>query len=121
VKSGIEFKSRMEFIAPLDGMLWDRKLINEIFDFQYKWEIYTPIEERKYGYYVLPVLYNDRFIARIEMISDRKNKVLAVKNIWFEDGVKLSKALQKELNQCYNRFINFHDLTDIEFIENNRI
>jgi len=121
VKSGIEFKSRMEFIAPLDGMLWDRKLINEIFDFQYKWEIYTPIEERKYGYYVLPVLYNDRFIARIEMISDRKNKVLAVKNIWFEDGVKLSKALQKELNQCYNRFMNFHDLTDIEFIENNRI
>ena len=116
IKNGVEYNERMEFIAPLDGMLWDRKLINEIFDFQYKWEIYTPEAERKYGYYVLPVLYGDKFIARCEVICDRKNKVLIVKNIWFEDGIKVDKTLQNELKKCYNRFMKFHGLTDIKAV-----
>lgn len=116
VKNCAEYNKRMEFIAPLDGMLWDRKLINEIFDFQYKWEIYTPEAERKYGYYVLPVLYGDRFIARCEMVCDRKNKVLIIKNIWFEDEVKVNKTLQNELKKCYNRFMKFNDLTDIKAV-----
>lgn len=118
IKSCTEFDKRVEFIAPLDGMLWDRRLIIELFNFQYKWEIYTPESKREYGYYVLPVLYGDSFIARSEMVCDRKNKTLVVKNIWFEDGVKINKTLKNELKKSYNRFMNFHQLDSIKF-ENN--
>ena len=96
-------------IAPLDNMLWDRKLIAELFDFEYKWEVYTPIEERKYGYYVLPVLCDDKFIGRIEMETDKKNRTLIVKNFWPEDEMYVLKCKDniilginkfKEYNLC---------------------
>ena len=79
VLSNNNFVGRTEFIAPLDNMLWDRKLIKKIFDFEYKWEIYTPIAERKYGYYVLPVLPGESFIGRIEIVNDKKLRQLIVK------------------------------------------
>lgn len=62
-KSDVE--PQASFIAPLDNLLWDRKLIKEIFGFEYVWEVYKPISERRYGYYVLPVLYGDRFVAAL--------------------------------------------------------
>jgi len=57
---------RVVFIAPLDPFLWDRKMIGQLFGFDYTWEIYTPETKRKWGYYVLPVLYGDALVARIE-------------------------------------------------------
>lgn len=50
----------MKFIAPLDNLLWGRAMIKSIFGFDYSWEVYIPVNKRKYGYYVLPVLYNNR-------------------------------------------------------------
>lgn len=76
-----DLKARYEIIAPLDNMLWDRKLIKALFGFDYKWEIYTPKERRKYGCYTIPLLYGDRFIGRMEAACDRKTKTLIVKNI----------------------------------------
>jgi len=57
---------RMIFLGPLDSMLWDRKTLRHIFDFDYIWEVYKPEQLRKWGYYVLPVFYGDRFVARID-------------------------------------------------------
>jgi uncharacterized protein YcaQ len=110
-------KSRTELIAPLDSMLWDRKLIKELFDFDYKWEIYTPEDQRKYGYYVLPILSGESLIGRTEVIADSKNKVLVVKNIWFEKNGKPTKKIVTELDRCYQRFMKFHDLKDIHYAE----
>ncbi|MCT4543638.1 MAG: winged helix DNA-binding domain-containing protein [Vallitalea sp.] len=76
---------RIEFIAPLDNVLWDRKLIEEIFGFSYKWEIYTPIKNRKYGYYVLPILKDDTFIGRIELVRNKIQKCFDIVNIWWEN------------------------------------
>lgn len=86
-----QFEDRLELIAPLDSLLWDRRLIEAIFGFDYRWEIYTPEAKRKYGYYVLPILYGDAFIGRVEAVNDRKGKRLLVKNIWMEPGKKLPK------------------------------
>ena len=72
VRRGPALKKRCEFLAPLDNMLWDRRLILALFGFDYKWEIYTPQDQRKYGYYVLPVLYGDSLVGRIEMVRDKK-------------------------------------------------
>ena len=97
------FKQRLEFIAPLDNMLWDRKLIRALFDFDYKWEIYTPKSQRKYGYYVLPVLYGNRFVGRIEIVLNKKVRQLNVLNFWKEGNTKIDddfyKLFQTEINQ----------------------
>lgn len=103
-----KYKKRCELIAPLDNMMWDRNLIRAIFDFEYKWEIYTPQAERKYGYYVLPVLYGDRFVGRIEAVYDRKSRKLNVVNLWYEPGIKLTKAMEKGIWSAVKRFERFN-------------
>ena len=57
---------RMVFVAPLDQIIWDRKAVAHIFDFEYLWEVYVPEPKRKWGYYVLPVFYRDKFVARLD-------------------------------------------------------
>lgn len=113
-----ELKKRTELIAPLDGMMWDRKLIKAFFDFDYKWEIYTPVEQRKYGYYVLPVLSGDRLAGRAELVNDRKNSTLLVKNIWFEKDIKVTEKRKDELDKCFRRFQRFHGMKSMIYSEN---
>ena len=106
--------ARLEFLAPLDPMLWDRKLIEAIWDYQYSWEIYTPPEKRKYGYYVLPILWGDRFIGRIEAAADRKAGSLIVKNVWYESGVRQTKKLAHALEGAIARLAKLNKVEKIE-------
>jgi len=100
--------ARTEFIAPLDNMMWDRKIIGALFDFHYKWEIYTPAADMKYGHYVLPILHGDKFAGRIEMVNNRKESVLEVKNIWLDTDCDITDALSRfaKFNNCNNIKIN---------------
>ena len=107
----IDMKQRLEFLAPLDPMLWDRSLIEQLWHFQYSWEIYTPPAKRKYGYYVLPMLYGADLIGRIEAVADKKNSVLTVKNIWFEPGVRQTKKLGTAIDQAVRRLAKFNGCT----------
>ena len=100
---------RLEFLAPLDPMLWDRKLVEALWDYQYSWEIYTPVVKRKYGYYVLPMLYGDRLIGRIEPKADKKTKTLTVRNIWFEPGIRRTKKLSGLIDRAVQRLAKFND------------
>lgn len=95
-----QLKESVRLIAPLDNLIWDRKLVKELFDFDYVWEVYKPVEQRKYGYYVLPVLYQDRFVARIEPSREKKRRnILEIENIWFEhpEYSKLTELIDKEI------------------------
>ena len=103
VADDTETSDRCEFLAPLDSLLWDRKLIKALFGFDYKWEIYTPPEQRKYAHYVLPVLAGERFIGRIELVRDKAKNGLVIKNLWYEDGVRPTKALYKRIEACAKR------------------
>ncbi len=105
--SETEGKPRCEFIAALDNMMWDRNLIKAIWNFDYKWEIYTPAAQRKYGYYVLPILYGENLIGRIEMVFDKKSKKLEVKNLWYEDGLKVTKKIEGAVASSIKRFEKF--------------
>lgn len=109
-----QLKARCELLAPLDNLLWDRRLIKELFEFDYKWEIYTPQKQRKYGYYVLPLLYGDRFIGRIEAVCDRKERTMLIKNIWFEKGIRQSKKLQRAIDDCLFRFADFNECISVK-------
>ncbi len=102
-------KPRMSFIAPLDPLMWDKALILALWDFRYSWEIYTPAVKRKYGYYTLPIIFGDRFVGRIEAVPDRKEGILQVKGLWWEPGVRQTKALGRALEQALGRFAKFND------------
>lgn len=102
-------KVRMSFIAPLDPLLWDKALILSLWDFRYSWEIYTPADKRKYGYYTLPIIYGDRFVGRIEAVPNRKEGVLYVKGLWWEPGVRQTKAMNEALERALKQFAKFND------------
>ena len=102
-------KERLEFLAPLDPMLWDRKLIEALWGYRYSWEIYTPADKRKYGYYVLPILYGDRFIGRIEPKADRQEKTLTVRNLWLEPGVRETRRLSEKIVSAARRLARFNE------------
>ncbi len=110
----LDRKARMEFLAPLDPLLWDKALVAALWDFRYSWEIYTPADKRKYGYYSLPILWGEDFIGRIEAAADRKAGTLYVKNIWLEPGVRRSKRLLAALDRTVRRFSEFNDCTTVE-------
>jgi uncharacterized protein len=77
---------QVSFIAPLDPLVWDRRFLRDLFGFDYLWEVYVPAAKRRWGYYVMPLLYGDRFVGRIEPRLDRKAGVLRIAGLWWEDG-----------------------------------
>lgn len=116
VDGSADLKPRMLFIAPLDPLMWDKSLILALWDYQYSWEIYTPADKRKYGYYTLPILSGDRFVGRIEAVPDRKGKVLMVKGLWWEPGIRQTKKLNKELEKTLIRFAGFNDCEGVSIV-----
>lgn len=104
-----DLKPRMSFIAPLDPLLWDKALILSLWDFRYSWEIYTPADKRKYGYYTLPIIYGDRFVGRIEAVPNRKEGILCVKGLWWEPDVRQTKAMNAALERALKNFAKFND------------
>jgi uncharacterized protein len=74
------------FLAPLDPLCWDRDLLRRLFAFDYVWEVYVPEPKRRWGYYVLPILYGDRLVGRIEPRLDRRAGTLRVVGLWWEAG-----------------------------------
>ncbi len=74
------------FLAPLDPLVWDRDLLRSLFAFDYVWEVYVPQAKRRWGYYVLPLLWGDRLVGRIEPRFDRAAGVVRILGIWWQDG-----------------------------------
>ena len=74
------------FLAPLDPFVWDRDFLRALYDFDYVWEVYVPAAKRRWGYYVLPILFGDRLVGRIEPRIDRRAGTLRVLDLWWEDG-----------------------------------
>lgn len=106
-------KAQAAFIAPLDNLMWNRKLIDWLFDFSYVWEVYKPKAQRQYGYYVLPVLYGDKFIARVDPGFDKKTKVLTINGWWWEDSIKPSQAMLNAIARCILEFGRYLEAVEI--------
>ncbi len=109
-----EHSPQASFIAPLDNIMWDRRLLEQLFGFEYRWEVYTPLEKRKYGYYVLPVLYGDRFIARFEPVLEKRTRILTIKNWWWEPGVTPNVEMTSALETCLEQFIAYLGVRSIQ-------
>ncbi|NWG10692.1 winged helix-turn-helix domain-containing protein [Candidatus Bathyarchaeota archaeon] len=101
------------FIAPLDNLLWNRKMISDLFDFDYAWEVYKVPEKRIYGYYVMPILYGTNFIGRIDPKLDRQNRKMIIHSLLLEEKC-FGENLVDELVAALQRFLSFHEASKIE-------
>jgi uncharacterized protein YcaQ len=102
------------FLAPLD-IVSARGRAKKLFDFEYTWEVYTPAHKRRWGYYVLPILYGDDLVARLDPKLDRTTMTLEIKGFWHEDDapvkdVDFANALAKGLI----RFAKFVDAKGVD-------
>jgi uncharacterized protein YcaQ len=97
------------FIAPFDSLLWDTDLLARLFDFEYVWEGFFAADKRRWGWYVLPILFGDRFVGRIEPRIDRERSRVEIVNLWWEDGFAPARAdgfveAMREALDAYLRF-----------------
>jgi uncharacterized protein YcaQ len=99
--------AEVAFIAPLDNLMWSRNLVERLFDFRYIWEVYKPVAERRYGYYVLPVLFGDRLVARFEPKLDREGATLTLLNWYWEPGAGPSEPFAAALEEALRRFRDY--------------
>ncbi len=92
------------FIAPLDQFMWDRKMIAHLFGFDYIWEIYVPESKRKWGYYVLPILFGDALVARAEFYC--RDSVLELRQ-WHFEKTDLQLMFWTELERTIKQFMHY--------------
>ncbi|HLO17459.1 MAG TPA: crosslink repair DNA glycosylase YcaQ family protein [Anaerolineales bacterium] len=98
---GLTTLDEVTFLSPLD-IVSARGRAKKLFDFEYKWEVYTPAHQRRWGYYVLPIQYGDDLVARLDPKLDRTTMTLEIKGFWYEDDapvkdVDFANALAKGL------------------------
>ena len=95
------------FLAPLDHVS-ARGRAKELFGFDYVWEVYKPQHLRKFGYYVLPVLWGDRLVARFDSKLDRTTNTFIILGLWLEDkALGKNEAFAEALARGFARFVNF--------------
>ncbi len=102
---------RMIFLGPLDSMIWDRKTLRYIFDFDYVWEVYKPEQLRRWGYYVLPVFYGDRFVARID--SRFEKGIWTISRWWWEADVTPDAEMLDALRVASEDFARYLRASEI--------
>lgn len=96
---------RLLFVAPLDSLLWDRRGIEHIFGFTYVWEVYKRAPDRQWGYYVLPVHYQNRFVARID--SRLEGKTWMIQQWWWEQDVHADADMLDALRAATREFLRY--------------
>ena len=80
--------ARLTLLSPFDNLICDRARTEALWDFEFRLEIYTPAAQRRWGYYVLPVLDGDRLVGRVDAATDPGRELLVAKAVHREDGVR---------------------------------
>ena len=88
-----DFEGRTALLSPFDRLIHDRVRSEELFDFEYALEMYKPAAKRRWGYYALPILHEDRLVGKLDAVADRKASVLRVNAI--HEDVKFTRAMTK--------------------------
>lgn len=103
------------FIPPLDNLISNRRMISEIFDFDYTWEIYKVPEKRQYGYYVLPILCGSEFVGRIDPKLDRKSRTMVINSLLLEKSC--DEGVVTHLSTALRKFLHFHDVSRAKILK----
>jgi len=105
------------FLPPFDALVWDRALLGSLFDFDYVWELFHPPARRRWGWYVLPILFRDRLVGRIEPRIDREAGRVHVLNVWWEDGFapRRAEGFVDAMRDALRAYLRFANVTRIEW------
>jgi uncharacterized protein len=101
-------------LSPFDPVVWDRARALELFDFEYKIEVYTPAERRRYGYYSLPILHRGDLVGRLDAKAHRKEGLFEVKAVHLELGVPISEDLVSGIAEALRGCADWHGTTEIQ-------
>ncbi|MCU4654684.1 winged helix DNA-binding domain-containing protein [Roseibacterium sp. SDUM158016] len=107
--------ARMRVLSPFDPALRDRKRAERLFGFHYRIEIFVPEAQRRYGYYVFPVMEGDRLAGRVDMAARAGREVLDVRAFWPERGVRMGKGRIARLTSEIERAARFAGCARIEY------
>ena len=100
-------------LSPFDPVVWDRKRAEQLFDFSYRLECYTPAPKRQYGYFVLPLLHRGQLVGRMDAKMHRQTGILEVISLWLQEGIKPTTMLQKGLRQAITDFASWQQATRV--------
>jgi len=105
------------FIAPFDSLLWDTVLLERLFGFEFVWEGFFKPEKRRWGYYVLPILFGDRFVGRIEPRIDREQGCVDVLGLWWEEDFapRRSHGFVEAMREALGAYLRFAGADGLEW------
>jgi hypothetical protein len=115
-----EAPTRTRLLCPFDPVLRDRARALRLFGFDYRFEAFVPEPRRQYGYFVLPILEGERLVGRLDPKLHRDRGVLEVKGLWWEPGVKATKARRRSLEEALERLAAFVGAEDIVWARGSR-
>lgn len=101
------YEKDVHILSPFDNVVIQRKRLKTLFDFEYVIECYVPAPKRKFGYYVLPVLYGDKFIGRLDAKADRASGSFNILNLYWEDKARPDKNFKELLRKRINELTIF--------------
>jgi len=114
----IDLSGEAFILSPFDILNVFRHRLRDFFNFDYQIECFVPAPKRKYGYFSLPILVGDTFVARMDAKADRKQKVLIVHNLHFE-AVELNEDMLVKIVEALKSFVKFNQCRDIVFKRSN--
>lgn len=117
--TAVTLTNELFILSPFDILTVFRQRLKDFFDFDYQLECFVPAPLRKYGYFSLPVLFGDTFIARMDTKADRKKRSLIVHNIHFEAVELNNEAIEKYI-RALKDFTHFNQCNDIIFERTNQ-
>jgi uncharacterized protein YcaQ len=105
------------FLPPFDPLVWDRGLLGSLFEFDYVWELFVPPAKRRWGWYVLPMLFRDRLVGRIEPRLDRAGGQVQVLGLWWEDGFapRRTEGFVDAMRDALRAYLGFGGATRLEW------
>jgi uncharacterized protein YcaQ len=110
---GSSTEEEVTFLAPLE-MVSARGRSKKVFDFEYLWEVYKPVHQRRWGYYTLPILYGDDLVARLDPKLDRKTNTLHILGFWLEEDAPKDETFANALGCGLARFAKLVNAERVE-------
>ena len=116
LRAGRGKPSLTTLLSPFDNLIWHRGRTEDLWDFHYRIEVYTPAPRRVYGYYTLPILHRGRLVGRLDPVVDRKSRVLTVRSVHLEPGVRPTDALAASIGGALWDFAGFLGAEEVQLL-----